>query len=296
MPWTDKEMSIFLPYFYRKVRKSNPELYKVLNDSQLLEKYNTDPKFKNLADSQLLARIEIFAKEQGRKGEKGGTISAYNKLQRGFFQSREWKESQSKGGITSGNNNVKSGHIDDIRPLANAISHSKIECIHCKEPGDYVNIERYHNDNCDYPKFKHFIEQCKPTDDEFKIKPFVDAIFKLSGVKKTRIDAVLKRRYVVPSGKHNIWKWDPLTEDEDSRLDSGVMYKKLPYTDKNRRDKLAKMLYDLILFDGDFKIKELPDLQAQCEYRLNIRDLLMHSPKYFKVRKQGAYVFKKLTK
>ena len=55
---------------------------------------------------------------QGRLGVKGGTKTAAARKEEGYFQSEEWKQSQSKGGKTSGDNNAKSGHLDNIRPAA----------------------------------------------------------------------------------------------------------------------------------------------------------------------------------
>ena len=242
-----------------------------------------------------LRKVREIPGHQSKAGHIGGSKTAKQRKESGYFQSKEWKESQLRGSYTSGANNVESGHWLKVREAGNAKSHSKVECGHCKEPGDLVNIQRYHNDNCPYPAIKQVIAEHIPTEKEFKSKPLAAKIAKASGVSKDKVSRILKRFYIKPSGKHNMWLWEPVAEGEGPRY--VIMYKKIPYTDPERADKLSQMLYDLIPFDDVFTIKQLPDVQSQCEYRLNVRHILMNSPKYFTWDKiKNTYNFKKVAK
>lgn len=127
MPWTDKEIEKFLPYLYKQVRleydRINPDkkLRKPLSDSQVLDWYQSDLKFKNYADKKLDERIKKAAMSKGIAGKVGGKVT-YEKLKNsGYFESPKWKailsENGKKMGKIQGKINVESGHLAEISKI-----------------------------------------------------------------------------------------------------------------------------------------------------------------------------------
>lgn len=63
-----KNIEKFISYFYKKVRQSNPELWPVYSDKELIDMYHTDPEFKNLIDLQDSLRKKKYKQDQSSHG------------------------------------------------------------------------------------------------------------------------------------------------------------------------------------------------------------------------------------
>jgi hypothetical protein len=153
MPWTSAEVKDFLPYFYKMLRKSNKSLIKVLSETDLFKKYNTEPKFAKLVDTQLNLRIEKARITQGNNGVKGGKISgpALGKwsVESGHLESLRTPEHQSKAGKAAGKVNVESGHWDNFMELGKQWRIDNPELAHQIASNNAKNM----NDNMD-PEFR----------------------------------------------------------------------------------------------------------------------------------------------
>jgi hypothetical protein len=63
-----KDIEKFIPYFYKAVRKSNPDLFPVYSTEDLIDRYYQDPKFKDLIDLQDELRKKKYRNNQSAHG------------------------------------------------------------------------------------------------------------------------------------------------------------------------------------------------------------------------------------
>tara|TARA_R110000744_G_scaffold237676_1_gene355119 strand:- start:387 stop:1040 length:654 start_codon:yes stop_codon:yes gene_type:complete len=146
---------------------------------------------------------------QSPLGVKGGTKTASYRLESGYFQSEKWKQSQSKGGKTSGDNNVKSGHFDNIRKDAIKASHAHVTCPKCGNTGSVRNIKPIHFDNCIYPKMLEIISNYIKPEEELSIVKLSKDIAKDLNISSIgRVQTALKRNFLEPGVKPSRYqKW-----------------------------------------------------------------------------------------
>ena len=175
--WTTGEMIEFLPYFYRKLIQSDKTLIRVLSNDQLIEKYNTEQWFRELADIQLEIRVSKFSEEQRRRGILGGLKNWELNSESLLESADKWRKENpekhrhicSLGGVTTwklhrgfmlevssrgGKTNVESGHLERVRDTDKMLlgANRVIKCPHCPKEGQLANMRRWHFENCKYIK------------------------------------------------------------------------------------------------------------------------------------------------
>jgi hypothetical protein len=75
-----KDIEKFIPYYYGKVRKSNPTLYPIYSTKELVDRYYTDSKFKNLIDLQDSLRKKKYSQQQASNSSGWTTTYINNNL------------------------------------------------------------------------------------------------------------------------------------------------------------------------------------------------------------------------
>lgn len=135
---TQKELQQMLDSFQKEVTKKDWEIDR---------------------DVRLVSMCEDAAKIRGEeiKNDKSHQSSAGKaRAQKGGkeqLQSVTSFEARSKGGITSGNNNVKSGHWKKVQEAALEIVTQEVECPHCGSKGNLNIMKRWHFDKCKWQGF-----------------------------------------------------------------------------------------------------------------------------------------------
>jgi len=145
---------------------------------------------------------------QSKLGIIGGANSVISRQESGFFESEEWRESQSKGGKTQGPKNVESGHWARIQPAATAASHTHVTCPKCGFTGSLRNIKPIHFDNCINPDITNIIGNYIGPNEEVSIKVLGKQIANHLEVGVGRVETLLKRDFLIPGIQESRYpKW-----------------------------------------------------------------------------------------
>ena len=175
----------------------------------LLKAEEEQAKFLKTKFGKMSQKEYEFHERQSHAGKSGGSKTVAVHKESGYFQSEEWKQSQSKGGKTSGDNNVKSGHWAKVGAKhGNTHSHAHITCPKCGHTGSTRNIKPIHFNNCIYPKMLEIISNYIKPDEELSIIKLSEAISKDLNVSRGRVETMLKRNFVEPGIKPSRYpKW-----------------------------------------------------------------------------------------
>lgn len=108
-----------------------------------------DIRLKDQSKKAAKKRVETLTKEQC---SNGGKVRAANGGIEQIMKASSF-ESRSKGGVTSGNNNVKSGHWKKVQEAALEVVTQEVKCPHCSEVGNLNIMKRWHFDKCKWQGF-----------------------------------------------------------------------------------------------------------------------------------------------
>lgn len=156
---------------------------------------------------------------QSNSGKIGGSNTAKKRKEEGYFESKEWKENQSKGGKIQGSKNVESGHWAKVSKKGVKASHKEIECPVCKVKGSTRNIKQSHFDKCIYPIIQKIIESHLPNEKNFSITVLIKSLMKEIDYGYRPIEVALKRFFLIPGEKSRYakWQYSPIKNGEDPR-------------------------------------------------------------------------------
>lgn len=191
----------------------------LLDAEKELKKFN-DSKWANMPD-HILERSRVFrdAEAQSAFGKKGGTTTASKRKEEGYFQSEEHRKYATKGAKITGDNNVKSGWINELNKLRNTASHKHVTCPVCGCTGSKRNMSNNHFDKCHKPIIAKYIESCLPEEEDFSITPLIKKLMKKTGLTQQPVKVALKRFFLVPGApsRYAKWRYQPLKDGEKIR-------------------------------------------------------------------------------